>query len=85
MFRRFSTDFAILSMLIDATLVILGLELARVYRPLLNNLFSFIRDVDEIPQVDVVLYGIFPIVWVLIMMSFTLYDGRRKFFGFWKS
>ncbi|GIV30315.1 MAG: polyprenyl glycosylphosphotransferase [Bacteroidia bacterium] len=79
MLRRFSVDFAIFSMLADAGLVMLALRLAVVLRPSMDDWFSFARPVPAVPQVEVLLYPAFALVWVLMLLLFSVYDGRRNF------
>lgn len=76
MLRRFSVNFALLSMLLDALSTAFGLWLAAVLRPLLNQ-FAFIKDVADALNVPLPLYFVFPILWVAIFASLSIYDGRR--------
>ena len=66
MFRRFTPDFALLSIGLDAALVAGALALATRLRPALNSL-PLIVDILPIPTPGV-LYVIFPLLWVLILM-----------------
>jgi exopolysaccharide biosynthesis polyprenyl glycosylphosphotransferase len=79
MLRRFSVDFAIFSMLMDAGLVMLALRLAVVLRPSMDEWFSFARPLPSIPQIEALLYPVFALVWVLMLLLFAVYDGRRHF------
>lgn len=79
MLRRFSVDFAIFSMLMDAGLVMLGLRLAVVLRPSMDEWFTFARPLPSIPQIEPLLYPVFALVWVLMLLLFAVYDGRRHF------
>jgi exopolysaccharide biosynthesis polyprenyl glycosylphosphotransferase len=77
MFRRFSTTFAIFSMFLDAVLAVLSLRIAVVARPLLNEL----PGVETIPAPVVlppILYAVFPLFWVVVLMAFSVYDGRKN-------
>jgi exopolysaccharide biosynthesis polyprenyl glycosylphosphotransferase len=76
MLRRFSVNFALFSMLLDGFSTALGLFLAATLRPILN-LFSWIKIVSEPALVPASLYILFPVIWVLIFSSFSLYDGRK--------
>ena len=77
MFRRFSTNFALLSIAIDALMVVLGLFLAVQLRPAFNPLQA-VRDLPGPVVVPPELFIIFPIVWVLVNLLFSVYDGRRN-------
>ena len=76
MLRRFSVNFALLSMLLDALSTASGLFLAGTLRPLLNSV-SMIKNVDELALVPAALYLLFPVVWVVIFASVSIYDGRK--------
>lgn len=79
MLRRFSVDFAIFSMLMDAMLVMLGLQLAVILRPSMDEWFAFARPLPSIPDIEPLLYPVFALVWVLMLLLFSVYDGRRNF------
>lgn len=76
MLRRFSVNFALLSMLLDGLSTALGLALAVTLRPMLNSLpiFKAIRVDSLVPPV---LYLIVPLIWVGIFASLSIYDGRK--------
>lgn len=76
MLRRFSVNFALLSMLLDGVSTASGLWLAVVLRPMLNE-FTLIKDVADSLNVPLPLYLIFPILWVAIFASLSIYDGRK--------
>ncbi|HJW91414.1 MAG TPA: sugar transferase [Anaerolineales bacterium] len=76
MFRRFTPDFALLSIGLDAALVAGALALATRLRPALNSL-PLIVDILPIPTPGV-LYVIFPLLWVLILMLVSIYDSKRN-------
>src|SRR5215216_512312 len=76
MLRRFSVNFALFSMLLDALSTALGLFLAGTLRPLLNSI-SIIKIVNESALVPVPLFVLFPAVWVIIFASLSIYDGRK--------
>jgi len=76
MVRRFSINYAILSMLFDITLTILGLWLSSTVRPLLNR-FAVIQFMPDVVGLPVSLYIIFPIIWVSILSAYAIYDGRK--------
>src|SRR5215207_1984358 len=76
MLRRFSVNFALFSMLLDALSTASGLFLSGTLRPLLNSI-SIIKDVVEPALVPLALYILFPTVWVVIFSSLSIYDGRK--------
>jgi exopolysaccharide biosynthesis polyprenyl glycosylphosphotransferase len=76
MLRRFSVNFALLSIFLDAFSTAFGLFLAGTLRPLLNSV-SIIKDVEEPSLVPAGLYLLFPVVWVVILSSLSIYDGRK--------
>ena len=76
MFRRFSANFAVFSIFVDSLLVALGLYLATLARSFFNGL-PFVQDFS-LPPLAVELYLLFPLLWVLILMLFSVYDGRKN-------
>lgn len=76
MLRRFSINFALSSMLLDGLSVALCLWLAEAVRPALN-VFSFIRFTDNAILVPPILFILFPLIWVIIFSSLSIYDGRK--------
>ena len=78
MLRRFSTNFAIFSMLLDFLLIFSALQLAVVLRVPASHL-SFIQQIGINFTIPIWIYLLFPIIWVGIMFSFSLYDGKKNF------
>lgn len=78
MFRRFSTNFAIFSMVMDMLMVEAALVSAVVLRVPANNL-DFIKKIDTNFSLPWWIYFIFPLIWVGIMISFSIYDGKKNF------
>ena len=77
MFRRFSADFALFSIVMDALMTAFGLRLAQLLRPLFNR-WEFVREINEIPGLPTMLFVVFPAVWVGVLLLFSVYDGRRN-------
>lgn len=76
MLRRFSINLALFSMLLDGATVSFSLWLAAWLRPWLNHLSS----ITPIPGTIIVppsLYLVFPVIWVLVYSSLSIYDGRK--------
>ena len=63
-------------MLLDGLSTALGLWLSSAIRPLLNAL-SFIRFTDSPVLIPPLLYALFPLLWVAIFASLSIYDGRK--------
>ena len=76
MLRRFSINFAIYSMIMDALWVAIGLKAAVLIRPFLDAL-PFVKTIPEQIDLPVGLYILFPLVWVAILSAFAIYDGRK--------
>ena len=76
MLRRFSINFAIFSMIMDAILVVIGLQMAVLARPYLDAI-PIIKTIPEPVSLPAGLYIIFPLVWVGILAAFAIYDGRK--------
>ncbi|MBN1439867.1 MAG: sugar transferase [Anaerolineales bacterium] len=77
MFRRFSTDFALFSILLDGFLILLSLFAASVLRPMLNTL-PLIKEVFGYQSFPDFLYLVFPAVWVLSYLVFSVYNPGRN-------
>lgn len=76
MLRRFSTNFALLSMLFDGISVAVSIWLATELRPLLNNV-SGIEFIHAPVLTPVPLYFIFPVIWVVVFSTLSIYDRRK--------
>ena len=76
MLRRFSTNFALLSMLIDMLTVIASMVLAADLRPSINGVLD-IKNIPEGVGLPLLLYVLFPWATVFIFSSFALYDGKK--------
>jgi len=77
MFRRFSITFAIFSMFMDGVLAGLALRISASTRPLLNGLAG----VETVPyplDLDHSLYYLLPVIWVGMLLVFSVYDGRKN-------
>ncbi len=77
MFRRFSVTFALFSMVFDGLLAGLALRIAAATRPLFNGLPGVER-VPFPPTLPEEIYYLFPVLWVGVMLIFSVYDGRRN-------
>jgi exopolysaccharide biosynthesis polyprenyl glycosylphosphotransferase len=76
MLRRFSVNFALFSMALDGFCVILSLWLAAFFRPTLNK-FNWIEPIPSQVIIPIVLYVLFPLIWVVIFSALSIYDGRK--------
>ncbi len=76
MLRRFSVNFAIFSMFLDGSSVTLCLLLSTLVRPSMNTL-SFVKDVASSTGIPIQLYVLFPLIWIVIFSSLSIYDGRK--------
>ncbi len=77
MLRRFSVNFALLSMVLDILSVLVSLTLAVNMRPLLGRL-PIVSPLDaSLVFLPPVLYFILPLLWLLILLSFSIYDGKK--------
>ena len=77
MLRRFSVNFALLSMFFDLLSVLFSLKLAVDLRPLLGQLPNVLELTPSMVYLPNVLYIIFPLLWLLILLSFSIYDGKK--------
>jgi exopolysaccharide biosynthesis polyprenyl glycosylphosphotransferase len=76
MIRRFSTNFAIFSVICDGFVVTASLWAAVHIRPLLT--VSFLQPLGVVQDLPPALYVLFPLFWVVIMAAFSVYDGQKN-------
>ncbi len=57
----------------------LALRLAAQARPLLDEWFPFAKPFTTPPELEFWLYPLFGWVWVMLLLLFGVYDGRRHF------
>jgi exopolysaccharide biosynthesis polyprenyl glycosylphosphotransferase len=77
MFRRFTINFALLSICLDAGFVILALATATHLRPLMSEL-PYTAIINQPLTIPSSLYILFPLAWVSILLLLSVYDGRRN-------
>lgn len=77
MVRRFSVNFAILSIFADAFTITTMLWVAKALRPFLDEYLP-VKPVPSNFEFPIVLYVAFPLVWIAIMASFSVYDGSKN-------
>lgn len=78
MFRRFSIDFAIFSILLDGVLVTVSTLSMSVLRIWMNAL-PFIATIPGQVHFPLWLHFAFPIIWIVVLASFSIYDSRKFF------
>lgn len=78
MFRRFSTNFAIFSMILDMLLIELAIHTAVFLRVPANKL-GFVQKIDVSINLPLWIYLAFPLIWMGILLSFSIYDGKKNF------
>jgi len=76
MLRRFSVNFALFSLILDGLAVVLGLWISASLRPMLNSSPWFEKLATPV-LIPPVLFGAFPILWMLIFAVLSIYDGRK--------
>jgi FlaA1/EpsC-like NDP-sugar epimerase len=77
MIRRFSINFAVFSMFLDAGFTLLALILAVLLRPHLPN-FPYLVPVETITLSET-LYVIVPTLWVFSFLLTSVYDPQRNY------
>lgn len=77
MLRRFSINFAVFSIVMDAILIAGALWTATIIRPAMSKL-SFAAFIPPPLSTPLIVYVIFPVLWVLILIQFSVYDGRKN-------
>ena len=64
-------------MVLDAVLIALALRVAILIRPLLSSL-PYVAHLKELLETPFVLFPIFSLLWVIILILFSVYDRRRN-------
>jgi len=77
MLRRFSTDFAVFSIFLDAILILFALWLAVLIRPALS-IFTLVAFIPSPFQIPWILYPLFSLIWILTLLYTSVYDSRRN-------
>ncbi len=77
MFRRFSTNFALFSMVLDAVWVAISLLIADRIRPGLSSL-PFAASFSPHIHLPILIYPLSAAIWVSVLMLLSVYDGRRN-------
>ena len=76
MFRRFSTDFALIAMLVDALLAVACLAISAFLRPMFNPLPIASTMLGPV-EVPLLMYPAAGMVWVVSLALLSAYDPRR--------
>ncbi len=77
MLRRFSLDFAIFSILLDALLIGIALRIAVIIRPWMSQL-PWVKYIPEPAYLPWMFYIVFPLLWVAVLLFAAVYDNRRN-------
>lgn len=78
MLRRFSINFTIFSMLFDGIIVFVSMLMMSVLRIWMNRL-PFIAEIPGRVEFPVWLYFVFPLIWIFVLATFSIYDGKKFF------
>ncbi|MHC1784033.1 MAG: sugar transferase [Anaerolineaceae bacterium] len=76
MFRRFSANNAVYAVFVDITTIAAAMYLAYRIRYLFNGL-PLVQSLQPV-NFPLPLYLIFPVLWVAVMLQFSIYDGRKN-------
>jgi exopolysaccharide biosynthesis polyprenyl glycosylphosphotransferase len=76
MFRRFSANNAVYAIIIDLALVAAAMYLAYSARHLFNSL-PLVQSIQAV-NFPLPLYVIFPLLWMAVLLQFSIYDGRKN-------
>lgn len=77
MFRRFSSNNAVYAVFIDILTIAAAMYLAYSIRHDLNNL-PLVQSLQVPVNFPLPLYFIFPVLWVAVLLQFSIYDGRKN-------
>jgi len=78
MLRRYSVNFELFSILLDAVSIFIALSLADAAHPWLENVFPYINQGGE-HELPTIYYFVFSAAWVYLNLGLSLYDGRRNY------
>ena len=78
MIRRFSVNFAIFSALVDFFIISAMLWVNQALRPFLDSYLPVQHLTPDLLDLPIILYALFPLVWVVLMAFFSVYDGRKS-------
>jgi exopolysaccharide biosynthesis polyprenyl glycosylphosphotransferase len=76
MFRRFSANNAVYAVFVDLVVIVAALALAYRIRSLFNGL-PLVQSLQPV-NFPLPLYLIFPVLWVAVLLQFSIYDGRKN-------
>ena len=77
MARRFSTNYIILSILIDGIFIVLSLYSAAIFRPLFNEI-RFVKEIAQPIELQTGIYVISLLVWIGILFYSSVYDVKKN-------
>ncbi len=80
MYRRFSVNFTLFSIALDALCVVIALKIATYLRPALGFL-PFAAEYPQIVTTPSLVYIISAALWISVLSLFSVYDGRRNIRG----
>jgi len=75
--RRFSTNYVLLSIMLDGILVILSLISSSFLRPYFNNLW-FVKEIAQPLELRLEIYLIVLIVWIGVLFNSSVYDVTKN-------
>jgi exopolysaccharide biosynthesis polyprenyl glycosylphosphotransferase len=78
MLMRFSINFTIFSMLLDGGMVVISL-ISMSYLRIVMNRLPFIAYLPANIHYPTYLYLVFPAIWVMVLATFSIYDGKKFF------
>jgi exopolysaccharide biosynthesis polyprenyl glycosylphosphotransferase len=80
MLKRFSTNFAVLSIFLDAASIIFSLWFITIARPILGRSYLswIVKEMRVSPLIPLELYIIFPFLWIVIYITHSVYDGSKN-------
>jgi len=77
MIQRFSTNFGVFSFFIDLGISLGSLFLSKWIRPFLSSI-SLFQPITEKYNIPILIYILFPLIWVSFLFFFSVYDGKMN-------
>ncbi len=78
MLKRFSTNHALLCMILDGLMVMLALRLAYLVRPSMSSISDLIRDLTSPREIKLYVYFLLAVVWMAIFLLRNQYDPEKN-------
>ena len=73
---KYSINYVLFSIFMDSIFVAIALFVAVTLRPLMS-IITFVKDIPPPYQIELPLYVVFPLLWILVFSILSIYDPKR--------